>query len=371
MTHEVPSRIAVGIMTGTSLDGIDACALRLHGHGLEMAADHLACASIPLGELADPLRDLAEDVPMAASNIAYLRRRLGECCSDAVAALDLQDTIDLIAAHGQTVHHMPPDSWQVIDPFPIAHRFGCRVVTDLRGLDRAAGGEGAPITPLADWILHRNGTTQAIVNLGGFINCTILPSEEHEDPLPAIRGFDVCPCNHLLDTVARLALDTAYDDGGTLAMSGAPCLEQLQLITNHLCSLHAQSRSLGSSDDCIEFVPDILQSIGPADAAATFCAAIGATLASALGTSPAEVVRLAGGGTRNAALVTAITAGLGERVMVERLPHGDEREAASMAVLGALAEDGVPITLTEVTGRGATALRDGCWVETPRARPSA
>jgi 1,6-anhydro-N-acetylmuramate kinase len=371
MPNTGPTRIAVGIMTGTSLDGIDACALQLRGRGLDMTADHLGFASIPLGELADPLRALAEDEPMPASMIAHLRRRLGECCGDAIDALALQDGIDLVAVHGQTVHHAPPESWQLIDPFPIAQRFQARVASDLRGLDRATGGQGAPITPLADWILHRDDAEQVIVNLGGFINCTVLPGREQDDPLAAIRGFDVCPCNHLLDTVARLALEKPYDDGGALAMSGNACLEQLELISHHLKAMNAESRSLGSGDECIEFVPDVLQGIGPADAAATFCAAIASTLDSALSTCSAEAMLLAGGGTRNAALVGAISERIGDRMTVGRLDHGDEREAASMAVLGALAEDGVPITLHAVTGRGATGARDGCWVEPGRPTPSA
>ena len=166
MPSQVKSRIAVGVMTGTSIDAVDACALHLHGHGLEMIAEPLGHASIPLGELAQPLRTLADDEPMRASRIARLRRMLGEACGEAIAAIGLEHAIDLIAVHGQTVHHAPPESWQMIDPFPLAHRFNARIVTDLRGLDRAAGGQGAPITPLSDWILYRHPHARAIVNLG-------------------------------------------------------------------------------------------------------------------------------------------------------------------------------------------------------------
>lgn len=361
MSNTSSSRTAVGIMTGTSLDAVDVCGLQLQGHGLGMMAEYLGHASLPLGTLAAPLRSLAEDHPMPASLIAELRRTLGELCGEAVASLNL-DSIDLIAVHGQTVHHSPPESWQLIDPFPIAQRFHARVATDLRGLDRAAGGSGAPITPVADWILHRGDTRRAIVNLGGFINCTILPPNESSDPMQHIQGFDICPCNHLLDTVARIAIGMPYDDGGALALSGSPCMEQVQPITHHLLSLHSESRSLGSGDECITFVPDILHAIGPADAAATFCAAIGATLAAVLPPTTAEVMLLAGGGTRNAALVEAITTLNNDEIAIGQLAHGDEREAASMAVLAALAEDHVPITLPQITGRERTHVRDGTWV---------
>lgn len=361
MARDAQSRITVGVMTGTSLDGIDACAVRVHGHGMTMRAEHLGFASIPLGELAVPLRAMADDEPLPASMVASLRRLLGERCAEAVAALPLDDPVDLVAVHGQTVHHAPPESWQLIDPFPIANRFRCRVASDLRGLDRAAGGRGAPITPMADWVLHRGPEARVIVNLGGFINCTILPEEGNDSPRSEVDGFDVCPCNHLLDAVARLALDAPYDDGGTLAQSGTACLSHLELIARHLRGMDGRSRSLGSGDECTEFVPDVLHAIGPADAAATFCAAIAACLQSTLEDCPAETLLLAGGGTRNAALVRAIEERTEPTRSVGRLPHGDEREAASMAVLAALAEDGVPITLPGITGRGTSGIRDGLW----------
>ncbi|MAA52584.1 MAG: hypothetical protein CMJ41_06105 [Phycisphaerae bacterium] len=361
MTRDPQSRIIVGIMTGTSLDGIDACAMRVHGHAMAMRTEYLGAASIPLLELTGPLRALADDEPVPASTVATLRRRLGERCGDAVAAIGLRAPIDLIAVHGQTVHHAPPESWQLIDPFPIAHRFSCRVACDLRGLDRTAGGCGAPITPVADWILHRGKESRVIVNLGGFINCTVLPDDQHDAPRGSIRGFDVCPCNHLLDAVARIALDAPYDDGGTLGLSGTVCLPKLELIVRHLDGMDGGSRSLGTGDECVEFVPDVLHAIGPADTAATFCAAIASCLQSALRECPAENVLLAGGGTRNAALVRAIEERMGQTMNVGRLPHGDEREAASMAVLAALAEDGEPVTLPGVTGRGETSVRDGLW----------
>ena len=361
MSNATSSRVAVGIMTGTSLDAVDACGVHVQGHGLAMTVDYIASASVPLESLAEPLRALAEDMPMPASDIARLSRALGERCGEAIASLAL-DSIDLIAVHGQTVHHSPPDSWQLIDPFPIAQRFGTRVVTDLRGLDRAAGGCGAPITPLADWILHRSETGSVIMNLGGFINCTVLPPADSSEPLKLIRGFDACPCNHLLDAIARIALDMPYDEGGTLALSGTPCLETVPLISHHLLSLHAQARSLGSGDECIDFVPDIIQNIGPADTAATFCTAIAATMATILAEYTGDIVLLAGGGTHNVALANALSTSLDDHMAVGHLPHADDREAACMAVLAALAEDGVPITLPQVTGRDRTHVRDGTWV---------
>src|SRR5690606_34298498 len=120
---------------------------------------------------------------------------------------------DLVAVHGQTVHHEPPVSWQLVNPWPIAQYADCPVVTDLRGADLAAGGQGAPITPIADWLLFRDRRegaggrqTRVVVNLGGFCNITLLPGRSpptggqggatlRARPLPGveqIQARDVC-----------------------------------------------------------------------------------------------------------------------------------------------------------------------------------
>lgn len=360
MTNEQQDRIAVGIMTGTSLDGIDACAVELRGRGLELQARPIGSASAPLDTLAESLRPLADGAPATAAAIASARTELGRRCADLVDELAL-DRIDLVAVHGQTVHHACDASWQLIDPSPIAHRQGCAVVSDLRSMDRAAGGEGAPITPLADWIMHRREDAVAIVNLGGFINCTLLPSMEHPDPLPAIAGFDLCPCNHLLDAIARRCLDRPWDEGGAFAASGTTCLERVIPMVDTLASLHREARSLGSGDECLRMVDTLVDAVGGADTAATTCAAIASTLIQALQEHSPRVILLAGGGARNTHLVRAIEAAAGDAFVVSTLEHGDEREAAAMAVLGALAWDGVPITLESVTGRDAMRMRDGVW----------
>ena len=364
MPGRVTSRIAVGVMTGTSIDAIDACAIELDGHGLEMSAKELGHASQPLGELSEPMRRLACDEPMQASEIARLRRLLGEACGEAIAAIGLESDIDLIAVHGQTVHHAPPDSWQLIDPFPLAHRFKARIVSDLRGMDRAAGGQGAPITPLSDWILYRRPHPVAIVNLGGFINATFLPGSDVTDPLQHVQGADICACNQVLDAIARLGLDQPYDEGGSRAMAGASDPELVDGLHALLEAQRTGGRSLGSGDECLDWVRATLEHHDAGDAAASAAAAIAACLAAGIKGHDTREVLLAGGGTMNRCLVSCIQESLG--VDVDLLDDGMEREAAAMAVLGALAEDGIPITLAHITGRGETSCMHGSWVaQTP------
>ena len=128
----------------------------------------------------------------------------GKPARDEVLHAALEARADLVVAHGQTVFHAPPASWQLLNAAPIARAVRAPVVFDLRQADLAAGGQGAPITPLADWIMLRAhgpaAAGRAIVNLGGFCNVTILPSGAGPE---GVRGMDVCPCNHLLDGVAR------------------------------------------------------------------------------------------------------------------------------------------------------------------------
>ena len=133
-------------MTGTSLDGLDAALAEVRGTGLDAAARLLGLVRRPLGSL---------------------------------AARFASGAIDLVAAHGQTICHAHRRglTLQLLDPWPIARRLRVPVVHDLRRADLAAGGEGAPITPLADWVLFRStGEDRTVVNLGGIANLTLLPA---------------------------------------------------------------------------------------------------------------------------------------------------------------------------------------------------
>ncbi len=113
---------------------------------------------------------------------------------EAVRALGCE-RLDLVVAHGQTVYHAPPLSWQLCAPGPIAHALQVPVLCDLRSADIAAGGQGAPITPIADHILFRHAReARAVVNLGGFCNITTLPAG---DDATRVRGGDVCACNQV------------------------------------------------------------------------------------------------------------------------------------------------------------------------------
>ena len=343
-------------MTGTSLDAADAALVAVSGTGRGISAEYVAHASAPLGELAAPLRALAEGAPMAAAEVARTARCFGELLAELVAGLS-ENPPDLCAVHGQTVCHAPPYSWQLLNPWPIAERLGCDVVFDLRGADLAAGGQGAPITPLADAVLFGSEEVdRAIVNLGGFCNITLLPAGRRE----AAAGADVCSCNQVLDLVARTALGRPYDTEGAAAGQGAVDPSSAAALERVLMDQATAGRSLGSGDEAGGWVREHAGRLSAEDLAATAAAAVGATISrSLIERAPGARVLLAGGGVNHAPLVRAI--GVSETTAALGVPPA-AREAAGMAVLGALAQDGVDITLAGVTGRRPAAARSGAWV---------
>lgn len=366
-------RSIIGFMTGTSIDGLDAALVRIDGLGLEMVATLVETVSRPLGELAEPLRALAEQKPITAGEIARLGREFALLHAQAASELARMSTdpIDLIVVHGQTVFHQPPLSWQLMAPAPLAAALDTPVLFDLRSADLAAGGQGAPITPLADWVVFREAArTVAVVNIGGFVNYTLLPSGG--GPGSVIAG-DVCAGNHVLDVIARRSLGQPYDKDGAAALSGHVLNDALDDLLGVLAAQASGRRSLGTGDEVTSWLGRHRVGgeglISGADLAATACEALGQTIAKVLMSHEhlPDVVLLAGGGALNHALVAAIQASVSARVQTTaaRGVGVEAREAMHMAVLGALCADGVAVTLPGVTGCG-TAPLSGTLCPAPR-----
>ncbi len=365
----VPRRVA-GCMTGTSLDGIDAALVEISGRGLEIRARFVRGVSRSLGEVAAPLRRLASSEALTASEIASASHAFSLLHLSTIRELLEGGPCDLVCVHGQTVVHAPPISWQLMQAAPIAQALGVPVVHDLRQMDLAAGGQGAPITPIADWIFLRDVPAPwAVVNLGGFCNVTACVSAG--PPSTSITAGDLCACNQILDDVARRLLRAPFDDGGAQALSGEVHEEAMIDLDGIIASQSGSRRSLGTGDECAEWVSRWRLRAEPRDLARTACEVIGATIGESLRDRFGDPQRifLAGGGARNAALVRGIRASsLGDVAMLEQtgLP-GAYREAACFAALGALCADRVPITLARVTGarggqgNGAMPI-SGAWV---------
>jgi 1,6-anhydro-N-acetylmuramate kinase len=279
---------------------------------------------------------------------------------------------DLICVHGQTIFHQPPISWQLVNPAPIAQRFDCPVVSDLRQADLAAGGQGAPITPLADWVVFRDRhekASRAVINLGGFCNATVLP---RRGGLEGLEGRDLCPCNQVLDAVARRALGQPMDINGAAASAGIADPEAVNTLVSWFNRLTERRRSLGTGDEAIEWVEHHMPRLSAQDLAASAANAIGSYIAIATRAMKVDEIIVAGGGAHNSALVRAIAS-----LAKAPVRPSDElgvpiaaREALAFAVLGALCADGVPITLPNVTGCSGPAPLAGSWTSRVRRATS-
>lgn len=370
------TRLVLGAMTGTSIDGIDLALARVEGTGLAIRAWPVAFRSATLGDLAPRLRAAAEQLPAPAAEFAALARDLGLLHAREAAALLAESGClrpHLAAVHGQTVFHRPPVSWQAINARVIAEALRCDAVYDLRAHDLAAGGEGAPLTPLADWILFRSAAPRAVVNLGGFANATFLPADDgapHQRQVDEIRGADLCACNQLLDRAARAAIDRDFDEDGAAAAAGARDEAAFAELAR-LLAPRADARSLGTGDELFAWVDRHRRRLPAHDLLATAADAVGTAIGTAIAAHGVRDAVLAGGGARHARLRAAIaaSAGITERTSDECGIPATGREALEWAILGALAEDGVEIALAAVTHRPApAATTPGSWI---RARATA
>lgn len=369
------TRLVVGCMTGTSLDGLDAALVRVTGNGLHMTAQFIRGISQPLGSCGPQLRALAEQQPLTAREITATLHAFAHLHASTLATLIAPERstasphspIALVCIHGQTVFHSPPLSWQAFNPAPVAHALQTPIVSDLRQADLAAGGQGAPITPIADLVLFSGPRERLIVNLGGFCNVTLLPPRDANptETLPRIRAADLCACNQLLDGIARRFLNRPYDADGQAALAGTPHPATTAQLTAHLTKQSNAGRSLGTGDE-LETLLSSFASIPANDLARSACEAIANVVTARFPT--ADPV-LAGGGVRNAALVQAFQTRAPRTTTSDELHvPADFREAVCFAVLGALCADGVPITLPQVTGCTAPAPVAGLWT-LPNASP--
>lgn len=363
-------RRVVGCMTGTSIDALDAALVEIGGAGLAMHARFVSGHTEPLGGLAPRLRRLAEQEPTTAGEVAALAHALSDLHVNAIGALLGANDCDLVCVHGQTVFHKPPLSWQLMQPAPIARALHAPVVYDLRQADLAAGGQGAPITPLADWVLFRRHADPAtVINLGGFANYSQWFTDGPEGGPPPtahgldIRGGDICACNQLLDGLSRLRMDKPYDEDGAVARAGVLDDHAFRLFRDGLAAQGREGRSLGTGDELVRAAAR-LGSVATPALLRSACEAIADVIAERLALRQFGGAIVAGGGVRNQALLGAL-ADRNRGALVTTGEAGvppEYREAACFAVLGALCQDRVPITIPAVTRCKAPAPLSGAWV---------
>jgi len=374
--QETETRLVVGCMTGTSLDALDVALVKITGRGLDMRIGLVRTLSQPLGSIGEGLRRLANQEALSSRAIAALNLDFSALHAEAIREIIGEDIADLIAVHGQTVYHAPPLTWQLLEPAIIARRLCVRVVSNLRAADVAAGGQGAPITPIADYILFRDAKERrAILNLGGFCNYTTLPPkgprQDHFKAIDGIEAGDICACNHVLDGLARSLFNLPFDEGGSQALQGRvdeACFAQLVELFDKQKGL---GRSLGTDDDLAEGLARVSKAAARGAAVTTdqrfnilrsACAAVATVALNRIGA--VDRLILAGGGVLNKALL-----GEFQKRSTSPVNRSDDlgvpapyREAIAMAILGALCEERIAITLPQVTRLPGPAPVAGSWV---------
>lgn len=224
----------IGIMSGTSLDGIDVALVEIDGNSIFTKINLLGYLEFPLpNEIKDKLLNNSAKETSNVEDISQLNFLLPNIYFDAVKSLCKNinfplEKIDLIGTHGQTIQHIPnkqnyfnyqiSSTLQIGDPAVLAKLSGIITVGDFRTGDIALGGEGAPLVPYFDYILfHSRQKNRALLNIGGISNFTILDKEKG---LKDVLAFDVGPGNMLIDTVTKKLFDKDFDKDGDIARSG-------------------------------------------------------------------------------------------------------------------------------------------------------
>ncbi|MBW3635625.1 MAG: anhydro-N-acetylmuramic acid kinase [Armatimonadetes bacterium] len=213
----------IGLMSGTSVDGIDAALCEIAGSGESLTAQVLDFRCFPWEN------ELRERILRACANecdvreVARLNVEIGEAFARAALGLiEEHGPVELIGSHGQTICHLPDNraTLQIGEPSIIAARTGTTVVADFRVADMAQGGQGAPLIAYADWVLLRDKTKNRVIqNIGGIANCTVLPAG---CDLEQVRAWDTGPGNMVMDECARQLFGVSFDRNGGLAAQGNP-----------------------------------------------------------------------------------------------------------------------------------------------------
>ena len=234
--NEKKEKTAIGLMSGTSVDGIDAVLLTITGSGLDTHITERAFLTVPyLQEVRQRLLALASGSFGGSEELSAMNVYLGELFADACfavckkAKVDIS-TVDFIGSHGHTVFHAPNErcyfgkniksTLQIGEAAVIAERTGCVTVADFRVRDVAAGGAGAPLVPFTEYLLYReHGTVIGLQNIGGIGNITLLPADAD---MGGIIAFDTGPGNMLIDGLMRLITGGTqnYDEDGKCAAAG-------------------------------------------------------------------------------------------------------------------------------------------------------
>jgi anhydro-N-acetylmuramic acid kinase len=351
------ARLVIGLMSGTSCDGIDAALVRVTGLGPDTEIELVAFQTFPYPPA---LRQLLLSAPhLSATEVCTLNFHLGERLADASAVVTAQAgaKADLIASHGHTIAHFPPGpdhkqtrlntmtgTLQIGEAAVLAERTGLPVISDFRPRDMAAGGQGAPLVPYADWILfHRKDHTVACLNIGGIANITVVPPRLEE-----VVAFDTGPGNMIIDGAVRMLTQGEFemDRDGKAAARGRVIDALKERLLDHPYFAAPPPKSTGREQFGVQVY--LREALAPYrhdpfdDRIATITAVVAETILQGcrdfvLPRHDLKELIISGGGAFNPTLVNHLKKGFPETTVCtseERSIPSDAREAVAFAILG-------------------------------------
>lgn len=379
----------LGLMSGTSADGVDAVLASFSGRLSRPSWRILERSTLPYPpQLREALVAAGQGQPLRASDVLELAEALTEVHGLAAQSCDPNRRAKLVGCHGQTLWHRPPTaerqgaSWQLLRAPALAQRLQTPVVFDFRAADLALGGQGAPLVPATDAaLLPSIGGWRGLVNLGGIANLTLLPPARGPEANAPVLGWDCGPANTLLDLATHYFSGgtVSFDANGAWARQGQPDEELIQRWLQEPYLQQAPPKSTGRElfgrSDLAQRLAAIQtqapqpnqqtnQLPNPANALATLTAFSAAVIGQDLAKGPpVQELLVAGGGCRNGLLMEELQRRCrGTRVRpLAELGIGDsDREALAFALLAWWHALGHPGNLPSVTGASRPAVLGVC-----------
>lgn len=347
---------AIGLMSGTSLDGIDAALCKIDGYGIETNIEFTAFDTYPIPTaICKEIKNACLVQQSNVEQICSLNFKLGKLFSQAVGAICEKagvacSQIEFVASHGQTIYHIPKtkgnlqaSTLQIGEPSIIAFDHNVKVLSDFRVMDMAAGGEGAPLVPYSEFILYSDKEkSRALQNIGGIGNVTILAKGGN---LEEVVAFDTGPGNMMIDEACQRLLQKKYDEGGEVAALGKIHQGLLEDCLAHPFFAQKPPKSTGREDFGEHYVTSILKNyddVSAYDVIATFTMFTAKSIAKSyrdyvLPTQEIDELIVGGGGARNATLLRFLQVELPEIKVLKQEDFGyssDAKEAIAFIILG-------------------------------------
>jgi anhydro-N-acetylmuramic acid kinase len=352
-------------MSGTSADGVDAAIVDIKNNRVKLLAfDTFEY----LRQLRKNILVIAEQEICRAGDISQLNFAIGEVFTDAIIKLCRKNrinlnTIDLVGSHGQTIYHNPKgkirSTLQIGEPSIIAQRTGITTVADFRPKDMAAGGQGAPLVPFADyWLFRDKKINRAVQNIGGIANVTYLAAN---CKLKDIIAFDTGPGNMVIDRIANIISNGKlhFDKDGKIAAKGKVNIKILNQMLTHPYLRKRPPKTTGREEfggNYTDIFYKKAKKMSPEDILATATALTAVSISAAykkfLPSMPDEVI-LCGGGTRNKTLIKMLKQNLDKTIIRSTDEFGinsDAKEAVSFAILAYTTIKGIKNNAPSATG---------------------